>query len=293
MILRSLLFVPGDNERKLAKAETNPADALILDLEDSVAAERRPLARGLVKEFLLAQRDRSRRQLWVRINPLDGPDALPDLAAVIDGAPDGIILPKTNGVADILRLGYYLDALEARLGLAVGGVKIIPVATETPRALFQMGSYADGAPRLIGLTWGAEDLSTALGAVSNRTEAGVLEHTYLLARSLCLAAAAAAGIQAIDTVFTDFRNAAGLEAEARAARAAGFSGKLAIHPDQVEIIHRAFAPSAKEIEEAKRVVAAFAAHPGAGTVGLEGRMLDRPHLLQAQKILALAGVTDA
>jgi len=293
MILRSLLFVPGDSERKLAKAETNPADALILDLEDSVAAERRPFARGLVKEFLLAHRDRSHRQLWVRINPLDGRDALPDLTAVLDGAPDGIILPKTNGVADIIRLGYYLDALEARLGFTLGGVKIIPVSTETPRALFQMGSYADGAPRLIGLTWGAEDLATALGAASNRTEAGVLEHTYLLARSLCLAAAAAAGIQAIDTVFTDFRNAAGLEAEARAARAAGFSGKLAIHPDQVEVIHRAFTPSAKEIEEAKRVVAAFAAHPGAGTVGLEGRMLDRPHLLQAQKILALAGVKNA
>src|SRR5579875_559540 len=148
MILRSLLFVPGDSERKLAKAETNPADALILDLEDSVAAERRPFARGLVKEYLLAHRDRTHRQLWVRINPLNTNDALQDLAAVVDGAPDGIVLPKTDGVADIIRLGYYLDALEARLGLALGGVKIIPVATETPRALFQMGSYADGAPRL-------------------------------------------------------------------------------------------------------------------------------------------------
>jgi len=286
--LRSFLFIPGDSEKKLAKADTTGADALILDLEDSVSAANKPLARELVPAFL-HERPRAARasQLWVRINPLDTELALPDLAAIIAADPDGLMLPKANGPADVLRLSYYLDALEAAGGIAAGSVKILPVATETAIAPFTLGDYAKaGLTRLLGLTWGAEDLAAAIGASTNLAPSGAWAFTYMLARSLTLLAAHAAGVAAIDTLYVDFRDDAGLRAASRAARAEGFTGRIAIHPAQVAGINESFSPSPEEIDHAERVLAAFAAAPGAGTVGLDGKMLDIPHLKQAQHLLA-------
>ena len=289
MNLRALLFVPGDSERKLAKGEGIGADALILDLEDAVAAERRPQARGLVREYLSARRAARRPELWVRVNPLDTPDALADLAAVVAGAPDGIVVPKTDSADDVVRLDHYLAALEAREGIPIGSTRILPVATETARALFHLDSYAGASARLHGLTWGAEDLPAALGATTNRGPDGELAFVYQLARALCLAAAVSARVQPIDTVYPDFRDGAGLEKNAARARMDGFTGKIAIHPDQVAIIQSAFSPTAEEIAHARRVVAAFAASPSTGTVALDGMMLDRPHLKQAENVLKTAG----
>jgi len=284
-----MLFVPGDSERKLAKGDAAGADALILDLEDAVAPERRPQARGLVREYLAARRGARHPALWVRVNPLDTADALADLAAVVSGAPDGIVVPKTCGGADVVRLDHYLSALEMREGIAVGSTRILPVATETASALFSLASYVGASARLHGLTWGAEDLPAALGATTNRGPDGELAFVYQLARALCLAAAVAAGVQPVDTVYPDFRDLAGLEKNAARARMDGFTGKIAIHPDQVPIIQRAFTPTAEELAHARSVVAAFAANPDAGTVALDGKMLDRPHLTQAQHLLARPG----
>ncbi|MFZ1889828.1 MAG: CoA ester lyase [Candidatus Binataceae bacterium] len=289
MSLRSMLFVPGDSERKLGKVAGGPADALILDLEDSVAKDRLPLARGIVGEYLKTSRGNARaQQLWVRINPLSTADALPDLAAIVGGAPDGIVVPKTNSGADATLLGHYLTALETREGVAPGSVRILVVATETPAAMFTLGSFAGSTPRLFGMTWGAEDLPAAVGASTNLDDSGKLDFTYQLARSLCLLAATAAGVEPLDTVYTDFRDGAGLMKNAQAARRAGFTGKIAIHPDQVEIINQAFTPSADDIAHAKRVIAAFASGSGAGTVALDGKMLDMPHLKQAHRVLAIS-----
>ena len=288
MILRSMLFVPGDSERKLAKGEGSAADALILDLEDSVAPDRTAVARGLVRAYLASRPERTRQQLWVRINPLATAKALPDLAAIVGGAPDGILLPKPDSAADIVVLDHYLTALEAREGLPPGGIRIIPVATETARAVFALGSYAGCSPRLAGLTWGAEDLAAALGASTNQAPGGGYAFTYELARSLCLAGAAAAAVQAVDTVFVNFRDPAGLAAECRQSRQLGFTGRLAIHPDQAAPINAAYSPDAAEIAFAHRVVDAFAASPGTGVVGLDGKMFDMPHLKQAQRLLAMA-----
>jgi len=284
-----MLFVPGDSERKLAKGEGTGADALILDLEDAVAPERRPKARGLVREYLTARRGARQPALWVRVNPLDSSDALADLAAVMQGAPDGIVVPKTSSGADVVRLDFYLSALETREGIAVGSTRILPVATETARALFHLDSYVGASARLHGLTWGAEDLPAALGATTNRGPDGELAFVYQLARALCLAAAVAADVQPVDTVYPDFRDLVGLEKSAARARMDGFTGKIAIHPDQVPIIQRAFTPTPEELAHARSVVAAFAANPNVGTVALDGRMLDRPHLTQAQRVLAGPG----
>ena len=286
MILRSMLFVPGDSERKLVKGAGSGADSLVLDLEDSVPFDRLPTARTMVREYLASHRDRSKQELWVRCNPLSTDKALPDIAAIAGGAPDGILLPKTTSASDVVTLDHYLSALEAREGVAPGSIRIMAVATETPIALFTLGTFAGCSPRLEGMTWGAEDLSSALGAATNRDAEGNLEFTYRLARSLCLAAAVAANVQPIDTVYTDFRDSEGLRKESRAALRAGFTGKIAIHPDQVPVINEAFTPTAEDIAYAKRVIEAFAA--GAGTVGLDGKMLDMPHLKQAQKVLAAA-----
>jgi citrate lyase subunit beta / citryl-CoA lyase len=283
--LRSMLFVPGDSERKLLKGAASGADALVLDLEDSVPANRIDVARRMVQEYLSSNRDRARQQLWVRINPLSTKKALPDLAAIVAGAPDGILLLKTTSANDAIELDHYLSALEEREGVVAGSVRIIPVATETPAAMFTLGTFAGSTPRLAGLTWGAEDLSAAVGASTNRDETGNLEFTYLLARSLCLLAAAAADVQPLDTVYTDFRNSSGLRDNARAALRAGFTGKIAIHPDQVPIINEAFMPTDDDVTYAKRVIEAFAT--GAGTVGLDGKMLDMPHLKQAQRVLEM------
>ncbi len=286
--LRSFLFVPGDSERKLRKGGESGADALILDLEDSVAADRKPLARQMVPDYLRAHAGAGRRpQLWVRINPLDG-DGLVDTAAVARAAPDGLVVPKVSGPAELLRLSHWLDALEARDGLPPGGIRLLPVATETAAAVLGLHDYARiPVPRLLGLTWGAEDLSAALGASSNQDPAGGgLALTYRMARTQCLLAAVAAGAQPIDTLEPDFRDEAGLRAACAAARREGFTGKIAIHPAQVGPINEGFRPTAEEVAFARRVAEAFAANPGLGTVGMDGRMLDMPHLRQAQRVLA-------
>ncbi len=283
-MIRSYLFVPGDSERKMEKALRSGADALILDLEDSVHEESRPLAREFVKEFLLAG---NARHCWVRINALDTPDAELDLAVVMAGAPEGIVLPKPTGVADSRRLSQLLEPLEAKNGVAVGSTHILPITTERPRALFSMGDYRAATPRLAGLCWGAEDLSAAIGASATRDEEGNWLAPYQLARSLCLFAAASAGVDAIDTVYTDFRDATGLAKYASAARRDGFSGMLAIHPAQVAIINKAFSPTAEEIAHAQRIVDLFTENPDAGVIGLDGEMLDRPHLIKAKNLLEL------
>jgi citrate lyase subunit beta / citryl-CoA lyase len=289
MILRSMLFVPGDSERKLARGETSDADALILDLEDSVAPDRTAIARGMVRSYLDSHRGQARQQqLWVRINPLSTDKALPDLAAVVGGQPDGILLPKPDSAADVVLLGHYITALEQREGLAHGRVGIIPVATETARAVFTLGSYAGCSDRLAGMTWGAEDLSAALGASTNKGPTGAYAFTYELARSLCLAGAVAAEVQPIDTLYVDFRDPAGLTADSRTSRQLGFTGRIAIHPDQVAPINAAYSPAEDEIAHARRVISAFAAAPGTGVVGLDGKMLDMPHLKQANRLLQMA-----
>lgn len=287
-ILRSLLFVPGDSERKMEKAIESPADALILDLEDAVAPSRTHIAREMVREYLQVRKNRQHQQLWVRINPLNSPNALKDLAAVVPGAPDGLLLPKVNSAADVIKVSDYLDALEVRDGVAPGSIRLIPVATETPPALFSLGGYRCCGSRLAGLTWGAEDIAAALGASTNRQASGEYDTVYLLARSLCLAGAVAAEVQPIDTMYADFADAAGLEADAVASRRAGFTGKIAIHPAQVDIINRAFSPSPEEVAWSQQVVDVFAGNPGLGTVGINGKMLDMPHLKQAQRVLQVA-----
>lgn len=285
---RSWLFVPGDSERKMAKAAGSGADVLILDLEDSVAVENLPTARRLVREYLAFRPDREDQKLWVRINPLATPMALADLAGVMPGGPDGILLPKPETAGEVATLGLYLDAFEAAFALEAGRTKIMPVATETALGMFQLGAYCGQTARLAGLTWGAEDLAAALGAGTNRRADGAYAHPYEMARSLCLLGAVAAGVPAIDTITGDFRDRALIERETEDGRRLGFRGKIAIHPDQVEIINRAFTPSAAELDWARRVVAAFA-KAGTGTVGLDGQMLDMPHLKQAQNLLARAG----
>ena len=285
--LRSLLFVPGDSEKKLAKSISTSADALILDLEDSVSPDRTAIARSMVSEFLKAHSNRA-QQLWVRINPLQTPLALHDLVAVMAGKPDGIMLPKPLNAKDAQQLDHCLSALEVREGLALGSTRIIPVATEVAGALFDLQSYAGATPRLQGLTWGAEDLATALGATSNRNEQGDFTFTYQLARSLCLLASAHAEVQAIDTLSVDFKDMKALAADVQNARREGFSGKLAIHPDQVEVINQGFTPSAHDLSHAQRIVDAFAQAQGAGAVQLDGKMVDKPHLTQALRLLQLS-----
>lgn len=288
MTARSLLFVPGDSDRKLARSEGVPADVLILDLEDSVAAEHKAMARFRVREFLAA-RSRHSTQLWVRINPLSDLHTLEDLVEVMAGRPDGIVLPKVRGANEVIVLGHYLDALEAQHGIKTGRTRILPVATETPAAMFALGDYRGCGPRLYGLTWGAEDLSTALGATTNRDAQGNWTAPYELARSLCLLAAGAAGVVAIDTVYTAIRDVEGLRATCTEARRDGFAGKVAIHPEQVAIINEGFTPSDAELAQARRVVELFAANPGVAALALDGRMLDIPHLRQAEAILARGG----
>lgn len=284
---RSWLFVPGDSERKLAKGGESGADALILDLEDAVAASRRPVARGMIAEYLAARAGADRRpRLWVRINPLDG-EGLTDAAAVVRAAPDGLVIPKVAGPAELLRISHWLEALEARDGIAPGSIRLLAVATETPAAVLQLPDYARVAvPRLAGLTWGAEDLPAAIGAAGNRDGSGAMALTYRMARSHCLLAAVAAGVQPIDTLEPDFRDEAALRAACATARREGFTGKIAIHPAQVGPINEGFRPTTEEVAFARRVVETFAANPGLGTVGLDGKMLDMPHLKQAERVLA-------
>jgi citrate lyase subunit beta/citryl-CoA lyase len=286
--IRSLLFVPADSERKIAKALDCAADALILDLEDSVTPDRKSAAREICRTALAA--GSKGPKLFVRINALDTPEAAADLAAVMQGGPFGIVVPKCQSARDLLRLDDMLTVLEAREGLPAGQTLALPIVTETGRAMLGFGSYAETrVPRLFGMMWGGEDLCADLGAKSNREETGRgYAPPYQLARSCCLFAAASTGSAAIDAVFTDIRNAPGLEEEAIAAARSGFVAKAAIHPGQVEIINRSFMPTADEIAHAKQVVEAFSAADAKGVAVLDGRMLDRPHHRAALRVLAAA-----
>src|SRR5271155_3135975 len=283
--MRSFLFVPADSERKLARAPESGADALILDLEDSVVPANRLVARIKARTFLEATGSAGFGR-WVRINPLTSGAALDDLAATVPGKPDGILLPKC--VPDDLRtLDHYLSAFETAASLPLGGIRVIAICTEPPAAMFALGNYAGVSPRLEGITWGAEDLAACIGG-NNRRLDGIYDDVYRLARSLCLLAASAAGVTAIDTIYTDFKDEAGLGAECLAARRSGFAAKMAIPPAQLAAINEAFSVSAAEREWADRVVAAFAARPDAGTLALDGKMIDRPHLVLARRLLGLA-----
>jgi citrate lyase subunit beta/citryl-CoA lyase len=284
-VSRSFLFVPGDSERKLAKAADCSADALIIDLEDSVDSSKRETARQQTSDYL---KQSIGAELWVRINPKSSPESIADLQSIMPSAPHGIVLPKPEGAADVQSLSGDIEALERENGIEPGSTLILPIVTERPAALFALHEYAEQNERLAGLTWGAEDLSTALGAATNRNADGRWLAPYELARSLCLFASAAAKVPAIDTVYTDFRDEAGLARFVSDARRDGFSGMLAIHPDQVPVINAAFEPSKDEIARARKIVQLFADNSGSGVLQLDGEMIDRPHYIQAKQILDLA-----
>ncbi len=290
--MRSMLFVPGDSQSKIEKALASSADGIIIDLEDSVSLESKQEAREVTARVLQELKsqpdDQSRPQIYVRVNPLDTGLTADDLAAVTPCAPDGIMQPKTRSVDDVHQLASQLDAREAASGLNQGRIRLVVIATETATSLFHMGSYVNAGPRLAGLSWGAEDLSADLGASSNRTPDGQYADPYRLARSLCLLAAVAAEVQPIDTVFTNFRDDEGLRSECEAAARDGFTGKLAIHPAQLDTINGVFTPSGEQIERAQSIVDAFETAGNPGVVGLEGEMLDRPHLVRARNLLARA-----
>lgn len=285
--MRSLLFVPADSGPKLDKAMASSADAVIIDLEDSIASERKPQAREAALEFLktaVSRKDRPR--LLVRINGLDTGMTDADLEAIVPGQPDAVLFPKAEGGTSVVHLDAKLTAREALTGLPEGSIKILAQAVESAAGLFLAGTFRESSRRLIGMTWGPEDLSAELGAESNRDESGELTEPYRLARNMCLYGAAAAKIPAIETVYVDFRNTEGLRRDTEAARRDGFTGRLAIHPAQVPVINAVFTPSPEQIAKAKAVVAAFAAQPGTGAVGIDGKMYDRPHLVRAQALLA-------
>lgn len=285
--MRSLLFIPGDSPKKLDKGLGSGADALLLDLEDSITPPSKAAARATTTAFLKeAQTAKDRPRLYVRINGLATGLTDDDLDAVVAAVPDGIMFPKAEGGAAVIHCDAKITAREAIAGLPDGGIDIIAIATETAKALFLAGTYAGSSKRLKGLTWGAEDLSAELGAEANRDSNGNFLAPYQLARTLCLAGAAAAQVQAIDTVYVDFKNEAGLRRECEEARRDGFTGKMAIHPAQVAVINEVFTPTADAIKRAEAVIAAFAANLGAGTIGIGGVMYDRPHLERARQLLA-------
>lgn len=286
--MRSLLFVPGDDERKLARGLASAADALILDLEDAVAPARKAAARELCARTIVSAK--TPQKLFVRINGLDTGDTLSDLTAIVSARPFGIVLPKCRGGDDVRALGQHLSEFEAKAGIAPGLIRILPIVTENGESMFGLGSYGSPRhPRLCGLMWGGEDLAADLGSITNRDASGAYTAPYQLARSLCLYAAAAVSLPAIDAVYTDFRDTAGLRAEAEEGLRDGYSGKAAIHPDQVAPINAAFTPAAADVERARRIVAAFEASASTGVASLDGKMLDRPHLRSAQRVLERAG----
>ncbi len=285
MKLRSLLFVPGDSERKFARGRESGADALILDLEDAVAPSQKSAARAHVAQ-LIEQEKTGEWAFFVRVNALDTGLTLDDMAAVVKPGLDALLIPKADSAADVMRIAHYLDALENRSGVSQGSVKIAVVCTETPKAMFNLGSYAPAHPRLVALTWGAEDLGAALGATDNKESDGAWTFPYQVARAQCLFAAAAGEVAPIDTLFADFKDTEGLERDCRRSRRDGFYGRIAIHPDQVATINRCYAPSEAEIAQARRIVEAFEANPGVGTLGIDGKMYDIPHLKAARKTLA-------
>jgi citrate lyase subunit beta/citryl-CoA lyase len=290
--MRSLLFVPADSERKLAKGLSSGADVLLLDLEDAIAPDSKPQARAMAAEFI-AGRPKDAPPLYVRINDLESGLAGADLEAVVSARPDGVMLPKAKSSADIRTLSGMLDPLEEKAGLAAGALSLIVLAMEAPEAVLNAASFQEPHPRVTGYTWGAEDLAAALAAHANRDESGRYAEPFTLARNLCLYASAAAGVHAIDTVYVDVRDLEGLERDAREAARDGFSGKAAIHPDQVAVINEVFTPDAEAVARAKRIIAAFEAAPSAGAVNLDGSMVDRPHLDTARRTLERARLAGA
>jgi citrate lyase subunit beta / citryl-CoA lyase len=282
--MRSWLFAPGDSEKKMAKAAESSADIALFDLEDAVATENKPLSRQMVHDFLKAN-PAQRERLWVRINPFDGPYTLTDLAAIMPARPGGIMLPKVYSRADVEKLDHCLSALEVANGIDEGSTPVIVLITETAEAMFHTGSYK-GAPRVVALTWGAEDLADSIGASSNKNADGSYGFTYELARSLTVLGAATAGVAAVETISADFKDLEALRLRAEKVRRDGFRGMLAIHPAQVDVINAAFTPNADEVAQAREIVAIFAANPGVGAIGYKGGMLDRPYLSRALQLLA-------
>jgi len=286
--MRSLLFVPGDSERKLEKGFASTADVVIVDLEDSVAPANKEAARRIAADFIAAHRGDTRAAIYVRVNDLSSGLTDDDLAALVPTRPDGIMLPKAGGGQDVQQLSAKLRVCEAESGVADGLTRILPIITETPTAVFSVSTYAGASQRLSGLTWGAEDLSAAIGARTARDGGGRYTDVFRLARAVTLLAASAADVAAIDTVFPNFRDAAGFEAECAEAERDGFTAKMAIHPDQVPVINAAFTPSREAVERSAAVVAAFEAAGNPGVVSLDGKMVDRPHLRLAERLLARA-----
>jgi citrate lyase subunit beta/citryl-CoA lyase len=284
---RSWLFAPGDSEKKMTKAMEGEADIVLIDLEDAVAPDAKAAARPLVHDFIAANPEQ-RGRLWVRINPLDGPHTLDDLVAIMPARPGGIMLPKVYGRQDVETLDRYLEALEVANGIEQGSTPMIVLITETAEAMFHTGDYK-GAPRVVALTWGAEDLADSIGASSNKEADGAYSFTYELARSLTLLGAATAGVTAIETISADFKDLEALKARAEKVRRDGYRGMMAIHPAQVPVINAAFTPTEAEIAEAQEIVDIFAANPGVGAIGWKGGMLDRPYLARAERLLRQAG----
>lgn len=284
--MRSYLFVPGDSARKLEKSLTSGADALIIDLEDSVAPAGKEAARSVTAGFLAkARQEAARPRLFVRVNALSTGLTDRDLDGIMAARPDGIVLPKAAGGPDVSHLAAKIAVREAEYDLPDGTTRIMAIGTETARAVFAMGTFEGSSHRLVGIAWGGEDLSADIGAEANRREDGTYADPYRLARALTLLGAAAAGVDAIDSVFTNFRDLDGLAAECRESRRDGFVAKMAIHPAQIAVINETFAPSAAEIAKAQAVLDAFAREPGAGVVALDGEMLDQPHLKRAERLL--------
>jgi citrate lyase subunit beta / citryl-CoA lyase len=287
--MRSFLFIPGDSDRKQAKAMDTGADALILDLEDSVAPTRKAVAREMSRAFLTAHvASKTRPYVLVRINCLETPFWADDLAGVMAGKPDAILLPKPRNGEDVQRLSVALDHAEEAAGIIIGSTRIYVIATEVPISVLHMASYVDCSTRLDGLTWGAEDLGAEIGAVTNRRADGTWTSPFQLARDLTLFTATAAKVQPVDTVYVNFRDLVGLERECKDAARDGFTGKMAIHPDQVAVINAAFTPSKVEIARAEQILALFAANPGSGALSLDGQMIDIPHFRHAERTIARA-----
>jgi citrate lyase subunit beta / citryl-CoA lyase len=287
MPAKSFMFVPGDSEKKLGKAQTLEADAIVLCLEDAVSEQNKPLAREKTQAYLQEFRGKSKPQLWVRVNPATTDHMLKDLVAVMAGAPTGIFFPKPSSAEDFKTLDNYLTILEAQNNLDIGSTRIMSVAESCIGTLNQ-SDFAHASSRLSGMCWGAEDMSADLGASTNMDENGVHFLVHQMNRANCLVVCNAGNMQPVDGICADFRNEEMLREECRRARMEGFTGKIAIHPSQVAIINEMFTPSAEELTHAQRVVDAFSDADGAGTVGLDGKMLDLPHLKQAQRILQLA-----
>ncbi len=291
--MRSLLFVPGDSERKLEKAFASAADIVIVDLEDSVTPLNKVLARRTAAAFVTARRTETRAAIYVRVNDLATGLTDDDLAGLMAARPDGIMLPKCNGGADVQQLATKLRVHEAENGLEEGSTRIIPIITETAAGVLAAGTYGNAGQRLAGLTWGAEDLSAAIGARQTRDASGRYTDLFRHARTMTILAASSSQVAAIDTVFTDFRDSAGLRTECMEAERDGFTGKMAIHPDQVPVINEAFTPSPEAVGEAKAVIDAFAAAGNSGVVAIDGRMYDLPHLRRAERLIARAVTAGA